>query len=127
MSCQSRETTSESKVIRTAKQDAPLAVLMREMFVDMEEIKMSVTEKENLGAYMEKHQNILIAKATDPAVRDSSFQIMADAYLVHLGALENSQPEKVLENYRALQQSCVACHQQKCPGPIKKINSLKVN
>ena len=126
-SCRPDTQTSEGGVIRTAAQNAPLAVLMREMYVDMEEIKEAVLDKEKLGAYLEKHRAMLTAEATDPKVRDSSFHIMAKAYLLHLERMEQSSQGQMLENFQALQQSCVACHLQKCPGPLKKINTLKFN
>lgn len=118
---------SDAIAIRTAEQNAPLAILMREMYVDMEGIKTAVVEKEKIGQYLDRHRAMLTAEATDPKVRDSSFYAMANAYLLHLERMEQSSEEELLNNFQALQQSCVACHQQKCPGPIKKINKLKVN
>lgn len=126
-SCRHDAPQAENTVVRTAEQNAPLAVLMREMYLDMEEIKGRVLDKEKLGTYLEKHRAMLAAEATDPKVRDSSFHIMGSAYLLHLERMEQSSEEELLNNFQALQQSCVACHQQKCPGPLKKINALKVN
>lgn len=125
--CRHDAPQAENTVVRTAEQNAPLAVLMREMYLDMEEIKGTVLDKEKLGTYLEKHRAMLTAEATDPKVRDSSFHIMGSAYLQHLERMEQSSEEELLNNFQALQHSCVACHQQKCPGPLKKINALKVN
>jgi hypothetical protein len=39
--------------------DAPLALLMREMYLDMEEMKSSLEKNEEIKSYLEKHQAIL--------------------------------------------------------------------
>jgi hypothetical protein len=125
--CRQEPKPAEGTVIRTVEQNAPLAVLMREMIADMEEIKSTVVDKEDLKVYLERHRALLTAEATDPKVRDSSFFRMANAYLLHLEKMEQSDEAHLLENFKALQQSCIACHQQKCPGPLKKIEKLKIN
>ncbi|WP_084121132.1 hypothetical protein [Aquiflexum balticum] len=123
-SCQKKEETNATKAVLYPNQDAPLALLMREMFLDMEEIKLSVENKEALKSYLEKHKDILSAIPTNPKVKTEQFQLMGNAYLESLTTLENSSEDLLIDNYQAVVNTCLGCHQQYCPGPIQKINKL---
>lgn len=123
LSCQ-KENSSSEKAIKYPNQDAPLALLMREMYLDMEEIRETVGNKESIKSYLDKHQELLTAQPTDPKVKDATFQMMGNAYLKSLENLEQSSQELLGENYLTLVNTCLGCHQQYCPGPVKRINKL---
>ena len=108
-------------------EDAPLALLMREMFLDMEEIRISVEEGKTIRTFIEEHKKLLIAKPTDARVKTETFQTMGISYLAGLKQLEQSREEALLENYKSLVNSCLACHNNFCPGPVKRINLLKLD
>ncbi|MCH7401981.1 hypothetical protein ACFOUP_15785 [Belliella kenyensis] len=118
---------NESETKRYPNQDAPLALLMREMFEDMEKIKIAVAEGEEIKSYIEKHKQLLTATPTDAAVKTEQFNSMAMAYLANLKQLEQSNESNQLENYKSLVSTCLACHSNYCPGPIKRINLLKLD
>lgn len=107
-------------------EDAPLALLMREMYVDMEEIKVSVEKGEAIKNYLKKHNQLLTARATDPKVKDYSFDLMGNGYIESLKQLENSHPDLLKANYKILYSYCIACHEKHCPGPLKKISNLQI-
>ncbi|WP_157466116.1 hypothetical protein [Belliella baltica] len=117
----------ENEAIKYPNQDAPLALLMREMFLDMEEIRISVEEGKAISTYIEKHKKLLTAKPTDIGVKTETFQTMGIAYLASLKQLETSNEELLSENYKSLVNSCLACHNNFCPGPVKRINLLKLD
>jgi hypothetical protein len=119
----------EQKIVarQYPNEDAPLALLMREMFKDMEEIKDAVEKGEAIKTYLAKHQEILKAKPTNPDVKTATFELMGTAYLESLSLLENSNQEALINNYKMLVETCLACHQQYCPGPIKRIHLLNLN
>jgi hypothetical protein len=123
-SCQRKDEVKSTKAVLYPNQDAPLALLMREMFLDMEEIRVSVENKQALNSYLEKHKDILGAIPTNPKVKTVQFQLMGKAYLESLKILENSSQELMMDNYKILVSSCLGCHEQYCPGPVKKINQL---
>lgn len=127
VSCSQKEKKNVSETIKYPNQDAPLALLMREMFVDMEEIKVSVEEGKSIKQYLEKHKEILTARPTDISVKSEAFQTMGMAYLASLKQLENSKKEELRSNYQLLVNSCLACHNNFCPGPVKRINLLKID
>jgi len=124
-SCSEKEEQKAEPVL-TNLQEAPLAILMREMFLDMEEIKISVESGKAIKNYLKKHNGIMTARATDPKVKDMSFDLMAKGYMESLRVLENSSPELLLANYKILYSYCISCHENKCPGPIKKITNLQI-
>ena len=108
------------------KQDAPLALLMREMYLDMEEMKISLEKKETIKSYLQKHQAIVKAKATDPKVKDAAFDQMAVGYLESLRQLGFGPYELKVSKYKIVYSYCIACHEKYCPGPIKKITNLQI-
>jgi hypothetical protein len=124
LSCQKKDEAKSTQTVLNPNQDAPLALLMREMFLDMEEIKVSVENKEALKSYLEKHKDILNAIPTNPKVKTEQFQLMGNSYLESLTILENSSEDLLIDNYQAVVNTCLGCHQQYCPGPIKRINKL---
>ncbi|MBS9525295.1 hypothetical protein KI659_14850 [Litoribacter alkaliphilus] len=114
---------------RYPNDDAPLAWLMREMFEDMEDIKASVERGEQIKSYVEKHQELLTLRGTEPhKSQQASFQVMGNGYLESLNVLESSdEPEELLSNYQTLVNSCLACHTNYCPGPMQRIRKLEMN
>lgn len=125
-SCTQKESNDAKVAVQYPNEDAPLALLMREVFLDMEEIKLSVEQGENIKSYLKKHKEILQAHPTNPAVKTATFEMMGNAYLESLKNLEESPKAQLSENYQVLISSCLGCHQQYCPGPIKRIQLLNL-
>lgn len=109
---------------RFPNEDAPLALLMREIFSDMEEIKHSIERGDEIKAYLKKHSELLHARPTNPQVKTATFELMGSAYLESLKMLEESPKALLQDNFKMVIQTCLGCHQQYCPGPIKRINLL---
>lgn len=124
ISCQKQENKKET--IQYPNQDAPLALLMREMFLDMEEMKEGIVEGKKIKSYLEKHKELLTAKPTDAKVKTEQFNTMGMAYLANLRTLEESSEDALLNNYKSVVSTCLACHTSYCPGPVKRINLLKL-
>ncbi|MFM7496987.1 MAG: hypothetical protein ACKOPP_04600 [Bacteroidota bacterium] len=62
-------------------------------------------------------------RPTDTSVLTQDFFEAAKAYqLAH--QLVQKQPTK--EHFNAFVSRCIACHQSHCPGPLKRINRLKI-
>lgn len=125
ISCTTKETKQEQNT-RYPNEDAPLALLMRAMFEDMEEIKDAVEKGNSIKSYLSKHRELLTARPTNPNVKTVTFELMGNAYLESLDLMEKSSEEELISNYKMLVETCLACHQQYCPGPIKRINLLNL-
>ena len=125
ISCQKEENKKET--IQYPNQDAPLALLMREMFLDMEEMKEGIVEGKKIKSYLEKHKELLTAKPTDAKVKTEQFNTMGMAYLANLRTLEEGSEDALLDNYKSVVSTCLACHTSYCPGPVKRIKLLKLD
>lgn len=108
--------------------DSELAVLMRAMYdsaVTFQKlVKEGRTDVKLPAAFLKIHT----AKPTDSsAVKDPAYTSFANDYVKGLNALYSSSKEELGSNYNIMLDKCVNCHQAYCPGPIKKINKLKLS
>jgi cytochrome c556 len=122
--------STEQKVVEkplNPNGDSELALLMREMFTDVERIKAQVQNGEKVTVQVD-HEKILSAHATEPAKAASAeFKTWGTAYLEGIETLKNASPENAEAVYTSLISSCMSCHQSFCPGPIVRIKKLKLS
>lgn len=105
--------------------DSELAWLMRSMYEDGEKIKLAVQNKQLPEDFREKFKNIHTATPTDAAVKGEVFDTSATVFLQTLDKFY-TEKENQVENFNIVVNACVACHQNYCPGPIKKIKKLAI-
>jgi len=123
--CNNKDCSAEGNYVNP-NGDSELALLMREMFDDGKRIRQSVLEGDR-PVLVKKFKEIHTAEATEPEKAASeAYKMYADAYLNALEMLESSDEENLASSYGAMIQSCVNCHQQMCPGPLVRINKLKL-
>lgn len=106
--------------------DSELAWLMRQMYEDGEKIKLAVLNKQLPEDFRAKFKNIHTATPTDESVKGEVFDSSAKAFLATLDKFY-AEKENQVENFNLVVNACVACHQNYCPGPIKKIKKLTIN
>lgn len=102
-----------------------LAMLMREMADYTEQIKPAVNNGSYAGSLPTQFRAIKTAIPTDDQIKGASFDEYADAFLIHLESL-HSEKINQKENYNALVGSCISCHEASCPGPIRRIEKMKI-
>jgi hypothetical protein len=105
--------------------DSELAWLMRSMYEDGEKMKLAVQNKQLPEDFREKFKHIHTATPTDAAVKGEVFDTSAKAFLQTLDKFYQEKENQV-ENFNIVVNACVACHQNYCPGPIKKIKKLAI-
>lgn len=105
--------------------DSELAWLMRQMYEDGEKIKLAVQQKQLPEDFREKFKNIHTATPTDASVKTEVFTTSAKAFEQTLDKFYTEKGNQV-ENFNLMVNACVACHQNYCPGPIKKIKKLTI-
>lgn len=104
--------------------DSELAILMREMYNDLEIIKKNLSS-EDLKSFKIKHDKILTAKGTEPEkVNSDTYKAFSEIYLSVIESF-NKGEDKIMA-YKQIVNSCQSCHQSLCPGPLVKINKLVV-
>ena len=101
-----------------------LAMLMKEMYVDLDGIKSS-EDHERIISLLSKHKNILTAEATEPdKAASETYKIFAESYLENLKRYEEASSDLKDAHYLNLVNSCMNCHKALCPGPLVKIKKL---
>lgn len=125
----SEQTATNSSVVENhPNKDSELALLMRKMYADTDSIKQLIVNNEgNISKeYIEILEKIHTAIPTDSNVKTPEFSAYTELMLNEANALFSNETNKK-EGFNNLVNRCVECHQSFCPGPIKKINKLKIN
>lgn len=118
-----QQATTPEKSKSTVYKRSELALLMRQMFDELNTTKEYIVTGKGDSIHLSDFFNIHSAKATDPTVRDQQFKGMSDALLQHVKKLEQ-QPG--IETFNATIDVCLTCHQSYCPGPMRKIKKLTI-
>lgn len=107
--------------------DSELALLMRKMYNDADSIKQFIVNDEgNISKeYIDALERIHTATPTDADVKTPEFKAYTELMVNEANALFSSETNKK-EGFNNLVNKCVECHQSFCPGPIKKINKLRI-
>lgn len=106
--------------------DSELSVLMRKMLHTSESLKDMIKKGNVPDKFPEEFMKIHTAKPTDSETKKASFNGFADNYLDNLNALYHSPKEELTTKYNAVINSCVSCHTEHCPGPLRAIRKLKL-
>lgn len=105
--------------------DSELALLMRAMFDEAQQIKEQIANGSPVSLSLD-HEKILTAHATEPEKAASEeFQAFATLYLKTIENLQKASPEKAIKLYDNMVDNCMTCHKALCPGPIVRIKKLR--
>lgn len=107
--------------------DSELALLMRNMLSSAKSMKELVEEGKMPDKFPEEFLKIHTAKPTDSETKKASFDGFATNYINNLEMFYHSPKDELKQNYNAVINSCVSCHMQHCPGPLRAINKLKID
>lgn len=104
-----------------------LALAMRDMYEKMKLVSDSMKAGHEVHtAFLERFMAIHTAKATKPEMVSGTYQGMAELFMDNYERFEADTADQV-EAFNAMIETCVACHQQQCPGPLKIITRLRVH
>lgn len=101
-----------------------MALLMREMTDKLELIKDRFDENEEIDKNELDFAIIHEQEFTDSSFNQPHIRQMSESYAYSVEAF-NKNPIK--KNYSSIINNCMNCHQLSCPGPIVKIQKLKLN
>lgn len=125
--CSQQEESCEApakKKIYNPNGDSELALLMRDMFDEGMRVKEAVESGKRPIPDWDADA-MFTAHATQPEkVATPEFKAYAQAFLEAAKAMEDASPEAYRQSYQGMVKTCVACHQEVCPGPIVKINKM---
>jgi hypothetical protein len=106
--------------------DSELALLMRDMTAHIEAERKRLDAGKEPGELPENHEKIKSALPTDSKQLTGNFNGFADVYLDALKAYHSSTAENHQFAFNNMIKSCISCHQEECPGPIKRIEKLMI-
>ncbi len=101
-----------------------MALLMRQMYEFNKFTKAQIINKDSLSAFPEEFVNIHEAVMTDPDERDAEFDSLALQFVNFQKATFSTKSDSTTYYFNQSINSCIACHETRCTGPIPKIKKL---
>lgn len=103
-----------------------LALTMRFMYDKMKLASDSIKAGHRVRTnFLEEFKSIHTDRATEPEKIDEAYHAMASVFLDNYAHFEANTEDQAAA-FNNMVESCLACHQYKCPGPVKIINRLRV-
>ena len=105
-----------------------LAWIMREVTHRLEAYKVELEAGNEVDApdLMKVLEDIHGAKSIRKEAGSPPFKGMTIALITQYDALQKAGGEDVIGHFNALVQNCETCHKAYCPGPLKRIEKLKI-
>lgn len=107
-------------------QASEMTTLMREMYDFQEGSKQQIEKGELPLDFPEKFKTIHSAQLSDDFEHDESFKGFTNLYYQDIENLYNSNKENLKGNFNKTINTCVACHETTCTGPIPRIKKLLI-
>jgi cytochrome c556 len=117
------EGQSEEKKSFEMYELSEMSAIMQHMYQLNEQLKERIETGGELGSYSESFERMLNAKMTNDKPMDDFFKTHAETFLANQRSIYES-PDQAKELYNEAINSCIACHEVKCTGPITKIEKL---
>ena len=108
-------------------ESSEMALLMRQMYEFNKLTKTQIINKDSLSSFPEEFVNIHKAIMTDPDERDAEFDSLAVEFIKYQKATFSTKSDSTAYYFNQSVNSCVACHETRCTGPIPKIKKLIIN
>ncbi len=104
--------------------DSALALLMRDMHEDGLHTKQQLLNGGDIEVNVKYHE-LQTAEATEPEkVASQTYKSFATYYEATVQSLIESNDSNKAEAYQTMVDACMQCHEQVCPGPMRKIKRL---
>ena len=123
LSCSSSKESRNPIVIIDPNPTSEMARLMREMTIELDEIKIRLEKNETLENNLLDFALIHEAEVTDISFNKPHIMPMSKAF--HYVVNEFNKEPNII-NYNIVVNNCVSCHQLSCQGPLIKINKLTI-
>ncbi|HIA04836.1 MAG TPA: hypothetical protein EYN06_02815 [Myxococcales bacterium] len=106
--------------------DSELSDLMRKMLADMRVVRNGVMNGQTDSKIPISHERMVCTWPTDESTRNPLYAAMANKYMGTVRDF-NKAGNADLKRFNAVIDSCAACHEQSCRGPLVVINPLKLS
>tara|TARA_B100001758_G_scaffold221628_1_gene211095 strand:+ start:2448 stop:2864 length:417 start_codon:yes stop_codon:yes gene_type:complete len=122
--CSNPTSEKSSQIIIDPNPTSEMAQLMRDMTLKLEGIKTAIENNEVLDENQLDFALIHNQKATDSSFVKPHIKPMSESFAY---AIEQFNKDPNSSNYSTIINNCLSCHQLSCPGPVVRINKLKLN
>lgn len=103
-----------------------LATLMEEFYVYNDSLKSQIVNDIELSFLPVNFDEIHTAKMTDRFERDENFQQFVKVFQRQQKSIYYTPKDSLKIVYNTKIQTCIACHQTTCTGPIPRIQKLLI-
>ncbi len=105
---------------------SPMALMMRQMAAFTDSTRVRLVAGGGLLPFPEHFRKLREQEPTPNMVDHKTFDPYAQAWLVHLDRLYTVPAKERTGVFNTLVATCAACHTNMCPGPLVRINKLKL-
>ena len=122
-----KEEKREEKETLVMYEFSEMALLMEKMFVENEQLKKKIESGEDVGDFNREYLKIHTAVLTDPNDRNETFDSFSTAFIINQeGVFSARNTLEAKSNFNKMVQTCIACHETTCTGPIPRIKKLLI-
>lgn len=109
-------------------QPSELAQLMRRMYEENLALRDTLLAGKLPATFPENFQRIHSAPSTSGEHKEATFKALAQQYTRHYDSLKAApNPRAAKAAYNGMVQTCAACHQNYCRGPLGKIKRMRIS
>jgi hypothetical protein len=134
--CMEKRTQTKPKIVVVAPdtsrldlhEPSEMAVAMNDFYAFDAKIRKRILEGEPLGEFPEEwFLRIHTATLTDTDKRTQEFEVFADLFVqAHRDIYDTSLDTPLTARYNTAVDLCISCHRNSCPGPISRIEKLRI-
>lgn len=132
MSCEQKKSAKKINIISEVPSNfemyktSEMSELMRTMLQKNNELREQIIKGEDIGDFNEAYLKIHTAKMTDASQRDETYPAFAKYFEEMQKEIFSVNKEMQKEQFNKAVNACIACHQDRCVGPIPRIQKLKI-
>ena len=112
-----------SQTIIDPNDTSEMALLMREMFLQLEMVKNKILLGEDISKEQFDFELIHKQTPTDESFLKDGLESMSTAYAYSVNSFNKEPSSKA---FSTIVNSCMSCHTMLCPGPLERIDNLLI-
>ncbi|NVK52390.1 MAG: hypothetical protein HWD85_05605 [Flavobacteriaceae bacterium] len=121
-----KETKVEITPVTNFYKQSEMAALMLLMYEKNAENKKLILAGKSPKTFPEEFLKIHTAKLTDSTDRNQDFKTFSNYYINSMQQVFNSPQDSLINKHNTAINSCIACHETTCVGPIPRIKKLLI-
>lgn len=126
VSC-AKEKKNQDKEPLMMRETSELAIMMEQMYVFNDSVKGQILGGEEISKLPFELQELHTLEMTDRFERDDNFNKFSVVFEKYQKQLYTTTSDSLRTVYNNVIQTCIACHQTSCTGPIPRIKKLLID